>query len=179
MKHLYFIRHGLSELNKERRWSGGQSNTPLIPEGRAQAKAAGITAKTYNIDYIISSPLSRAYDTAKIVAQEIGYPIDKIERNSLLIERDFGSLEGQPWQPDFDLDGVSDVETIDSILERATLTLEHLYGLDAEVILVSGHGTFGRAFRHIIHPDIPFGVGRSGFGSPETRFPNGEIVKLI
>lgn len=179
MKHLYFIRHGLSEMNKASRWSGAKSETPLTAEGRAQAKAAGIAAKELGIDYIISSPLNRAYDTAKIIAAEIGYPIALIERNHLLIERDFGSLEGRPWRSDEILDGVTDLEPAEAIIERAHLTLEYLHTRKAESILISSHGTFGRALRHVVNPDIPFGHGPRGYGTPETRLPNGEIVQLL
>lgn len=174
MKHLYFIRHGLSEMNKAGIWSGAQSQSPLSKEGRQQAQKAGIVAKQLGIDYIISSPLSRAHDTAKLIAREIGYPEAKIELNSLLIERDLGPLEGKPWNPDLNLDDIADVETADTIAERARLTLDHLQTLDAEAILVVSHGSFGRAFRHAVHPDIPFEV------TPEAyRFPNGEIIKLL
>lgn len=179
MKYLYFIRHGLSEMNKASRWSGAKSETPLTAEGRVQAKVAGIAAKDLGIDYIISSPLSRAYDTAQIIAAEIGYPVTLIERNPLLIERDFGSLEGQPWRPDEDLDGVADLEPAEVIIERARLLLEYAHTLEAESILISSHGTFGRALRHVINPDIPFGQGPRGYGTPETRLPNGEIVQLL
>lgn len=174
MKHLYFIRHGLSEMNKAGIWSGAQSQSPLTKEGHLQAIEAGLAAKNLGINYIISSPLSRAHETAKIIAREIGYPETKIELNSLLIERDLGPLEGQPWDPDLNLDDIADVETADTIARRARLTFEHLQSLDAESILVVSHGSFGRAFRHIVHPDIPFEVTEVGY-----RFPNGKIIKLL
>ena len=174
MKHIYFIRHGLSEMNIASQLSGAGSDTPLAPEGVAQAKAAGQTAKDLNIDYIISSPLIRAHDTAKIIAKEIGYPEDKIELNSLLLERHFGPLEGTPWTPDLNFDGISDVETRESVLERAHLALAHLKTLDAENILVASHGTFGRALRHILTPDTPYTVTPAS-----DRFPNAQIVRLL
>jgi probable phosphoglycerate mutase len=174
MKHLYFIRHGLSEMNAAGKLSGAGSDTSLTPDGRAQAKAAGVAAKHLGIDYIISSPLTRAHDTAKIVAIEIGFPADKIELNSLLLERHFGSLEGSEWDPDLNLDGISDVETRESVLERALLTLEHLQTLNADNILVSSHGTFGRALRHTLRPNTPYKVTPAS-----DRFPNGQIIQLL
>src|SRR5580765_3395811 len=91
MKHLYFVRHGLSENNKLSIFSG-QTESPLADEGREQARQAGQQAKDLHIDHIISSPLSRAHETAQIIAREIGYPEDKIEVSSLLVERHFGVL---------------------------------------------------------------------------------------
>ncbi len=174
MIHLYFIRHGLSEMNKISLWSGAQSETPLAPEGRAQVKAAGAGARGLGIDYIISSPLSRAHDTAKIIAHEIAYPEAKIELNSLLIERDFGPLEGQPWDPDLNLDGIADVESTESVFARANLVLKHVQTLDAQCILIASHGSMGRALRHYIHPEIPFEPSESG-----NRLPNGVLIELL
>jgi probable phosphoglycerate mutase len=170
MKHLYFCRHGLSQLNVEGKWAG-TTETPLTDEGRAQAKLAGKHAKNLGIEYILCSPLSRAHDTATIIAKEIGYPEKDIDVNSLVVERHFGELEGQIWRADFNLDDIIDIETVDSVLERARLTLKHVQTVKAGTILVVSHGAFGRALRHIINPDIPF------HGS--DRFENAKIVKLI
>lgn len=173
MKHLYFVRHGQTVANATGVWSGTME-TPLTEEGRAQAKLAGQHAKQLQIDHIICSTLGRAHETAQIIAREIGYPVHAIELNSLLIERHFGEMEGQPWQIDTDSDGFVNVETRDSVLERAKLALEHLQQLDVETVLVVSHGTFGRAFRSLIHPHMPFEPG-----NPKNRFNNAEIVKLI
>lgn len=173
MKRLYFCRHGESEANVAGVWSG-QMETPLTANGRKQAKAAGEQAKELNIDHILCSPLSRAHDTAKIIAEEIGFPLDSLEINSLLIERHFGQMEGKHWSIDMDVDGFVDVETRDSVLNRARLTFEHLETLPYDNILVVSHGTFGRALRHVTQPDMPFGPG-----SAATRFPNAQIVQLL
>lgn len=118
MKKLYFVRHGLSEMNVQGLMAG-TTDTPLTDLGRKQAKKAGQSAKDLNINLIVSSPLSRALKTAQIIAQEIGYPKNKIILNQLLIERDHGSLEGKTWSPDLNLDGFSDVETDDTLVERS------------------------------------------------------------
>ncbi|MFA5004471.1 MAG: histidine phosphatase family protein [Candidatus Saccharimonadales bacterium] len=177
MKRLYFVRHGLSEMNLSGHVSGS-TETPLAAEGKAQAKLAGEHAKALHIDHIIASPLSRAYDTAKIIAKEVGYPTDKIELNSLLIERHFGSLEGTVWTPDLDLDGFADVESHDNLKNRVILALEYVQTLPAENVLIVSHGATGRMFRHVIEPNIPF---RST--DPDvrhaTRFENAKIVQLL
>lgn len=175
MKKLYFIRHGQSEHNVNSLYAGNVE-TPLTDEGRRQAKLAGQHAKTLDIDYIITSPLTRAHDTAKIVAKEIGYPLDKIEVNSLLVERSFGVMEHQPWKPDMNLDGIAEAEEPETILERARLAIEHLKTIDADNILVVSHGSFGRAMRHHLVPDMPF-LNRTSSGN--TAIPNAEIVQWL
>ncbi len=170
MTNLYFIRHGLSELGKAGLWAGS-TDSPLAPEGREQATAAGVAARSLSIDYIISSPLSRAYDTACIIALEIGYPVESIEVNKLIVERDFGALEGTPWDPDFDVDSVQDAETTVSILDRARRTYDYLLTLTADNVLIVSHGSLGRALRHIIDPAKAFDTTH--------RFANADIVKLL
>lgn len=178
MKKLYFIRHGLSEANKAEIWSG-HSDTPLSDEGRAQAKAAGQKAKDLHIDLIVCSPLSRAKETAEIVAGEIGYPKDKIIVADILKERNWGDLEGQSHHvlsDSTDIDTISNIETSHQLLKRSEAALRSLENLDAENILVVSHGTFGRALRHHILEDAPF-MNRSS--SKELRLPNGEIICWI
>jgi broad specificity phosphatase PhoE len=173
MKHLYFCRHGETHANASGHWSG-TFETPLTETGKQQAKLAGEHAKDLGIDYIICSPLGRARETAEIIAEEIGFPLENIEHNSLFIERHFGQMEGKPWEIDADVDGFLDVEARDSVLQRAQLAFEHIRTLDAENILIVSHGSFGRALRSLIHPHMPYVHEPS---SP--RFANAEIVKLI
>jgi broad specificity phosphatase PhoE len=174
MKRLYFIRHGLSQGNIDGVWSG-TIDTPLSPLGKKQAKLAGQKAKKLKIDYMISSPLSRALDTATIVAKAIGYPKDKIHINKLFIERHFGELEGKQWSPDLNLDGITDIETVDTLLERARLALDYIKTLKEENILIVSHGSFGRALRSNItgekfHNQRP---------PKKALLPNAEVIRWL
>lgn len=156
----------------------GHTDTPLTAEGRAQAKLAGEYAKQLHIDHIIASPLSRAQDTARIIAKEIGYSEDKIELNSLIMERNFGSLEGKTWSPDFNVDGIADVETHESLKKRVQLAYDYIQTLPAENILVVSHGATGRMFRHIVDSSVPYWSE-----NPEVRhalkFENAVVVQLV
>jgi probable phosphoglycerate mutase len=170
MKRLYFVRHGQSQANVDRVFAG-QMDTPLTKLGREQAELAASQAKGLGIDHIISSPLSRALDTAKIIAAVIGYPADKIETNELLMERYFGPFVGQSWDIDLDLDGFAGVETMDAVAERAHSALQYIQTLPYNTILVVGHGTFWQKFYTAIHP------GKIVGGADEPA--NAEISKLI
>jgi broad specificity phosphatase PhoE len=152
MKKLYFVRHGQSVMNVSGHVSG-HTDTELTDEGREQAKVAGQSAKNLQIDYIISSPLKRAHETAKIIAREIGYPEASIHLNSLFMERYYGKAEGEVWRADLDVDGFADVETVDEIMGRAKQALKFLHSLEAERILVVSHGAFGRALRSVIREE--------------------------
>ena len=168
MKKLYFVRHGLSVMNKKGIFSG-RTETPLSLEGREQASSAGQLLKSLSIDCIVSSPMGRARQTADIIAAEIGYKQDDIIISDFLNERDFGPLEGTPYEPDLgDSDGV---ETIEELVARADKAYALLTNLPYDNIVVVSHGAIGRALRHHISPEIPF--------KPSPGFKNAEVVELI
>ena len=87
---LSTIRHGLTELNRSKR-TGGRTDAPLIPEGRAQAAEAHRIFAGTPFDAAYSSSLSRAIETAWIVA---GIAPPDLIVDDLCIERSFGRMEG-------------------------------------------------------------------------------------
>lgn len=174
MKKLYYIRHGLSEMNRQG-LVAGRIESPLSKEGRVQVKATSKQTKKLKIDYIVCSPQGRAIETAQIIAKEIGYPADKIHINSLFMERHFGKAEGQVWSPDFDIDGFADVETKDTLLKRAKQALRFLESLPSDNILVVGHGAFGRALRHHVLEDFPF----DNVFDSVNKIANAEIIQWL
>lgn len=170
MKHLYFVRHGLSVMNKRGIYSG-RTETPLAPEGITQAQEAGKALKGLSIDLIVSSPLERARETAALIAQQIGYPIAEIHLNELFTERNFGVLEGTPYTPDRAIEHHKGVEPDEEILARARKGIDYLKTLRHDNILVVGHGSIGRAMRHILEPSLHF--------HDMEGIKNAEIVQLL
>ena len=73
----------------------GITDAPLTEKGHAQAIALGMAIQSggYAIDEILASPLSRAADTARHIAQLTGLPL-RIEPR--LREQCFGRFEGTP-----------------------------------------------------------------------------------
>ena len=94
--HIYITRHGESQWNVEGKVQG-VTDTPLTANGIAQAHelAKKIKESGIKIDEVLHSPLSRAADTAKIVAEENGLPLTLEPR---LIEQNFGEYEGHEWE---------------------------------------------------------------------------------
>jgi len=69
---LYFLRHGIAA--DEGPEGTGDAGRPLTKEGIAKMKAAarGLRKLGVEIDVLLSSPLVRAHETARIVARELG-----------------------------------------------------------------------------------------------------------
>ena len=87
------VRHGESVANYERVCSG-QTDFPLTERGRSQADAAGEALKDVKIDFIYSSDLSRAYETAQRIAKHHNIEIVKDVR---LREIHRGIFENHPF----------------------------------------------------------------------------------
>ncbi|MGD9567441.1 MAG: histidine phosphatase family protein [Sedimentibacter sp.] len=93
---IYLVRHGESEANIEKRYSG-ITDVELTKNGRLQAKSAGQNLISEKISYIYASPLKRAKDTAKIISKEINFA-DEIITEPCLIEVNFGIFENMTWE---------------------------------------------------------------------------------
>ena len=88
---LYLVRHGETDWNRAHRIQGS-TDIPLNGTGRQQAATTGVLLARRQWDGIYASPLSRALETANIIAEEarLGAPqiIDE------LVERNYGTAEG-------------------------------------------------------------------------------------
>lgn len=85
-----FLRHGRSLADDEQKHEGSY-DSPLTETGREQARKTSDKLKEYNFNLIISSPLQRALETAKIIANNLNL---ELEINNLFKERDNGILAG-------------------------------------------------------------------------------------
>ena len=116
MTRFFLVRHGETEWNRVRRIQG-VSDIPLNDTGRAQAAALGDILVGHNFDLIVSSPLSRADETARIIAQLLGMPAPITVPD--LIERNYGEAEGSSgadldrrYPPGTDIPGREDREVV-------------------------------------------------------------------
>jgi broad specificity phosphatase PhoE len=67
-----FVRHGRAEFAEGRRFKGhGIDLTPLSPDGVAEAEAAGRALAMGPPDLILSSPMTRALQTAMIISWHV------------------------------------------------------------------------------------------------------------
>ena len=140
-----FIRHGQTDWNRDELLQGA-SDIPLNERGRAQAVEAIAVLAGVDWRVIVSSPLSRARETAEIIA--VGLGIELGASYNELVERNYGAAEGvtaetatERW-PDKNFPGL---ESLDSVVTRGRAALARIfadYG-DTNVVIVC-HGTLIR-----------------------------------
>ncbi len=97
--HITFLRHGKSQANEENVLQG-QMDSPLSTIGIHQSRALAEywATKGVTFDKIISSPLDRAHETARIVSEHLSTTIELDDRWK---ERDFGKAEGLVYEEIF------------------------------------------------------------------------------
>ncbi|MGI5989127.1 MAG: histidine phosphatase family protein [Lachnospiraceae bacterium] len=90
---LYLLRHGQTDWNVAHKLQG-RTDIPLNKKGigQAQTEAKRVKAAGITFDRVISSPLSRAKQTASIVS---GLPEEQIETDARIAEMSFGVDEGK------------------------------------------------------------------------------------
>lgn len=94
---IYLVRHGESESNVSKRFSG-ITDVELTEKGCLQATRAGKKLKGKRIDKIFSSSLKRARHTAELIADEIGFNKKDIIIEKSLTEVNFGIFENLTWE---------------------------------------------------------------------------------
>jgi broad specificity phosphatase PhoE len=87
---IYVVRHGETVWNKKEVFRG-RKDVPLNETGKRQAQLAGRYFSDKDITMILSSPLTRALETAQGISDATGAPIVKIDE---LTDMDFGIWEG-------------------------------------------------------------------------------------
>ena len=99
MLDIYLFRHAESESNRNSHLIGGRSNhAPLSQLGKFQALWLGERLRNEEVrfDQVYSSTALRTEQTANIVCEKIGYPLENILYSEKLLELDQGDWQGQP-----------------------------------------------------------------------------------
>jgi len=91
---LYFVRHGLTNANKDALMCGQKWNIELNEEGHEQARLSAGNAAKYNIQNLFVSPLKRALQTAEYFSSALAIPLTIRDG---LAEWDLGDWDRMPF----------------------------------------------------------------------------------
>ena len=148
---LGLLRHGQTDWNIDLRLQGS-TDIPLNETGRKQALDAAAALNPEDWDLIITSPLSRAKDTAEIVAQELNMQVAIVPE---LIERSFGAAEGldhASWRKLYEshvpIEGLESLEDLRARTEQLLSLIANEYA--GKRVLAVSHGAFIRKVLTIV-----------------------------
>ncbi len=157
MTTFYLIRHGESEANFARIFTGS-SNFNLTKTGLLQAQMAAEYLKDKDVDFVFASPLNRAYNTGKTIADSLNVPIytdDGLkEINAGIWEgRKFDDLETEfadtyhTWRNDIGKARPNGGEAVAELYDRVVETIACIAKEnEGKTIVIATHATPIRAF---------------------------------
>jgi broad specificity phosphatase PhoE len=136
---IWLIRHGETAWSRSGQHTG-RTDLPLLPEAEAELKALKPHLK-HTFALVLSSPLVRARQTAKLVGFE------SFELDDNLMEWNYGDYEGKTRDeilkqvPGWSIfkQGVPGGETLDEVARRARKVIERARTASGDVALIS-HG---------------------------------------
>jgi broad specificity phosphatase PhoE len=165
---IFLIRHGETEFNRMGVFRG-RYEVGLNERGRSQAGEIARSLKVEDIGFLISGPLSRARETAGIIAEELAiqYRIDQAFDNI-----DLGSWQGVPkdrvqreypelwrrWTMEPERLRVPGGETVEEVRERAFKGLEDVLSHER------------RSFGIVTHRSVLKGLAASILNVPAPWF---------
>lgn len=148
MTKLYLVRHG-ETVDNVNQVLQGQTQGRLNDNGREQARQLSRSVEKMPIDVFMSSDLDRAVETCGILAAPHGADV---VTTPLLRERDWGDFTGA-FIPDLkDKAWPSNVESLESLKERARRFLDLLRSrYPDKTILAVGHGIINKAIQSVFY----------------------------
>ena len=140
---MVVVRHGETEWSRTGRHTG-RSDIPLTENGERQARAVGEALRGREFALVVSSPLIRARETARLAGFEP-------ELRDDLAEWDYGEYDGlttpqiREQVPDWTIWGYGAVggESVEQLAARADCVVAELLAVDGDVLVFS-HGHFLR-----------------------------------
>ncbi|WP_347345934.1 histidine phosphatase family protein [Microbacterium sp.] len=194
MTTLTLVRHGETDWNRDRRIQG-TTDIPLNDSGRAQARAA---AERLRVQLPVDAPivvacshLSRAHETAGIVAAELGVAAPRAYPQ--LRERGYGIAEGmstsdfaarwgdwhtaeipdaEPW-PHLRVRAISAIRRVVRDARRATSPT------GPSVVVVTHGALIREVIRHATGGEFPSGAERLPNGSMHTLLVERDRLRLL
>lgn len=166
MTRIGLVRHGQTDYNLRGLFQGS-SDMPLNDTGREQAhhaldSLAGDQAITW--DAVVTSPLQRAEDTGRIIAEDHAIPFAGTDPR--LVEIDWGVAEGQPvdaMEEQYPGRSFPGREELQDVADRAAAAIDDMADArPGQDVLVVAHGTLIRLLlsgvtrEHL--PSIPNGT---------------------
>ena len=162
MTQFIVVRHGYSKNNKEKRFTG-QSDVPLDEIGVKQAELTSkYISENFKVARIYSSDLSRAYNTAKPLADILSLPVITCPQlrelnvghwQGMLIE-DVKKLYHDEYILTYEhpeLAKFSDGESYTDIMERAEKIFKKIADEnDGKTVVIATHGGFIRALSCVL-----------------------------
>jgi broad specificity phosphatase PhoE len=154
---VVLLRHGESTWNERNLVQGQREGARLTSEGKSQASAVAETLRDFAFQWIVTSDLTRARETAAIVDDALGL---EVAIAPALRERSYGVYEGRPVSElPSSMTGIADGRVVDAsarpdggeslndLYDRCAKFIDSLRAAGNDRLLLVTHGGTIRAIR--------------------------------
>ena len=189
--HVYLVRHGETFLGAK--GIHQSPNTPLSPHGKEQAESVAEYLRSVNPDLILTSPYTRAAETARVIGLHSGQTpkvhdlFYEVVRPSSLYHKRLASLatfvyvicsflkrNDPTWH-------YRDAENYTDLCNRAFAARTHIEGLSKKhkAVVIVSHNVFIRILVTLLCRDkLPGTLEMAGIFFGILKFPNTGVVHL-
>ncbi|MFJ8530653.1 histidine phosphatase family protein [Bacillus sp. NPDC094106] len=154
MTEICLVRHGQTDWNFQEIIQG-REDIPLNDVGKKQAGQSAAALQLEAWDVMISSPLIRAQETARVISEAVG--IHSIFLDERFVERNFGEASGKPVPTVRERIAEGNVEGMESdeeIVNRCFTALQDVAQMHAgKRIIIVAHSHAIKAILHAISPE--------------------------
>ncbi|MBM7854487.1 alpha-ribazole phosphatase/probable phosphoglycerate mutase [Desulfohalotomaculum tongense] len=190
---LYFVRHGETQWNAVKKFQG-HSDITLSPVGREQAERLAQYMQKFDINAAYASDLSRAKETAEIIAGKFNIPVICKQQ---LREINFGNWEGltieeitdryketvEQWWKNPSATPIPGGEVLSDLVKRVMAAISDIIAEHPgqNVLVVSHGGVIRSIICHIMGIDLNeyWRLQMNNCSLSILYFPDGEIKKGI
>ena len=155
MTEICLVRHGQTDWNFQEIIQG-REDIPLNEVGKKQASQSAAALQAEAWDIIISSPLIRAQETAKEIAEATG--LQSILLDERFVERNFGEASGKPVATVRELIAEGKVEGMEQdeeIVARCFAAVKDVAETHSgKRIIIVAHSHAIKAILHAIAPEV-------------------------
>ena len=137
---IFLVRHGKPE--KSNVWLG-KMDVHLLEEEKERLRKLASEFKNKEIKRIYSSPMKRAFETAEVIAKEIGVEVFISEEFTAM---DHGNATGKTIEEIKKMEKIEGGETLEEVRERSIKKLKEIVEEDSNVIIV----THNRVIKEIL-----------------------------
>ncbi|SOC21087.1 broad-specificity phosphatase PhoE [Ureibacillus xyleni] len=167
---ICFVRHGETDWNALKKIQG-RADIPLNSNGTKQAEDCKKYFKTNQWDVLVTSPLKRASQTAKIINESLNLNIHTMDE---FIERNYGDIEGltiserASLYPNLEC---PNQESVEEVKERIFNGINQLHqDFPDQNIIVVAHGGVINLILSIL--------SKGEIGTGKTRLTNGSLSQI-
>ena len=173
-KYIYLVRHGECKANVDGVIAGAGDDSPLTELGKQQAVDAAKNLNGIQFDLIVTSPMTRAKDTAEIIANELGFDKAKIVPKIEFNEKEVGEFSGKPKEEyfAFEKSGGEAGETTTDMQERVRSGIDWLKQQNFQNALLVTHNGTVRMIRTVLEH-----LSAKEFANM-PQLANGEFLKI-